>query len=93
MSNKENYERLQKMILDGEDVGKINTEFDAARSAMDSMDDEICKNDKIPYPFIMAWDTAYEELSTTVNCRPETQLEGLKWCLDVIEYLEWKHYI
>lgn len=93
MSNKENYERIQKMILDGESIEKINAEFDAARSALDSMDDEICKNDKIPHPFRVAWDAAYEEISTSINCRPETQLRGLEWCLEVIEYLESKKYI
>lgn len=92
--NKENYERICKMISDGEDIEKINEEFEVARVAMDSMDDEICnKKDQIPYPFRVAWDAAYEEISTTLKCRPETQLRGLKWCLEVIEYLESKKYI
>ena len=95
MSNKESYERLQKMILDGEDVEKINAEFDVARDAMNSVDsDGINANDElIPYPFMVAWGTAFGDFMTSCDCSPEIQLRGLKWCLDVIEYLEWKHYI
>lgn len=94
MSNKESYERLQKMILDGEDVEKINAEFNAARDAMDSMDDGInANNELIPYPFMAAWGTAFGDFMTSCDSSPEIQLRGLKWCLDVIEYFEWKHYI
>lgn len=91
--NKENYLKLSKMIADGEDIEKINLEFDAARAAMDSVDVAVSSNEQIPNCFRVAWDSAYEELSTSVNCRPETQLNALKECLEVIEYFELKKYI
>lgn len=92
MSNKENYERIQKMILDGEDVGKINAEFDAARTAIDSIDVKISQTRLIPDPFRTAWCEAYEKLNT-ICASPKSQLVGLRWCIDIIDCLEWKHYI
>lgn len=93
MSNKENYEKLSKMISDGEDIIKIKDEFDVARSAMDSVDDAISLNELIPHCFKVAWDDAYETLNTYIDCNPKRHLEALKECLELIEYLEWKQYI
>ena len=93
MINKENYLKISKMVDTGCERERINAEFDAARAAMDSVDVAVSSNEQIPNCFRVAWDSAYEELSTSVNCRPETQLNALKECLDVIEYFEWKHYM
>lgn len=90
---KDQYFKILEWIRNGEDEKMIRDEFDAARAIMDSIDTKVSSNEQIPKCFRVAWDYAYEELSTSINCRPETQLKELEECIDLLEYFKSKHYI